>query len=209
MISLMTVLLITIILYGLAIIILLGIFLYNLGKASTDDNPKNALIFRLNGNHLEKPRKATYHSETPNAIRYNYNSDEFVIVPKRIKADNKLGTKAEKIRDIFYRGKKIIFLNNIGGLIANDFETGQQVNDSEMLTILKEVFKADIGGGAVRAVKSSKQVMFNIILVIIALCIGIIGTYGVISYQNQLKPQAQTPTPIPAQNQQVIPAGDN
>lgn len=173
-----------------ALLFALGLLIYQLGKKSTIENPDNAVVFNVNGQHLEKPIRATVHIRTAKTIVYKYGK-RFIAVPRIFKT-------------IYYQGKRLIFANNYK-LISINLDNDKSLEDSEKETLLQEMLKADIGGGAIRAIQSTKFAL-NIITIIVAFIVGIVVTFGFIKIQEQIKVQQQQQQLQQQPNQQDIPA---
>lgn len=189
--TILTLIWIIIILFSIAILTGLTRLVYQKGKDSTQENPEKGIIFTLNGRHLEKPQKAKLIRRSSKATHYSYNNKNSVLVPN-------------VYQEIYYRDRRLIFMANKGRLISNDFSNEITLSDTEKETLIKEILKADIGGGAIRAIQSTHPIALNIVMVIIALAIGAIGTYGFIQVQKQMALNNQPQTQQSQQSQPKI-----
>lgn len=169
------------VLWFIAMLVGTSILIYQRGKSSTQENPQKGIIFMLNGRHLEKPQKAKLVKRTSRASHYTYNDKNSVLVPV-------------KYQEIYYRDRRLIFIANKGRLISNDLSGEKELDNSEKETLIKEVLKADIGGGAIRAIQATHPLALNIIMVVVALIIGATGTYGFIQIQKQMALNSQQQT---------------
>lgn len=162
------------IIWSIALLAGIAFLIYQRGKSSTQENPNKGIIFTLNGKHLEKPKKAKFIEKSSKGLCFAYGKNDLVLVPI-------------KYEEIYYRDRRLIFINNKGRLISDVFGTnGTNISDAEKETLIKEMLKANIGGGAVQAIKSTHPLAINIVMVVIALVVGVIGTYGFIQFQKQI-----------------------
>lgn len=175
------------------------IFTYFRGRNSIRERTDEAVIFPLYGRHFGKLIKAELSETISNGFQYT------------IKNNEKPFFVHKKIATLFYNGKRFLFAipDKTGKLFAcnvnpETLELSEITND-EKETLLDEFVKANIGGGAVKAVQKHKKAGI-LIVIIIALLVGILGTIGFIEIQKQYTTQQQTQQNDVLKNQQIVPA---
>lgn len=181
----------------IGIIVAIVILTYHMGKRSIREDVKKCLVFTRKGNHWQPPIKGKLTQQTAKAYTYDYSKNKTVIVPKKYDLE-------------WYNGYRLLFLSNAGNLLADNSvdKKNISINDNEMSekeTIIYEVLHANIGGSAVRAIKSTQAISINIVLILVALFIGIIGTFGVTQFQKQIssKNVNTISNPAPTQEQET------
>lgn len=168
----------------LCITVLVLTFFY--GRYTVKDNPDKAYIFRKTGRHVSKPFRAKRMGKPSRlGTKYKY-GNSFVTVPNTY-------------ADVYINQRRMIFVNNIGQIIASPFDTDIELSDKEKEDLLYEMVESHIGSDAMKAIKG-KNTMPIIVIIIIAFIIGILAVYGynyiqdaMVQRQAQSQQQQQPP----------------
>jgi len=163
---------IIILLWFFAIVFLAGLLLiiYLLGRHSIKDNPNQALVFVKTGSSVGKPYKALLYETSKKGCcyRFKYNN-RFIFVPT-------------EYEEIYYCNKRMVFISKQGQIVASPFTTDVQLKDEASENLIYELCASHVGADGMRALKG-KNTTSVILVAVIALIIGIIGTFGFIQLQ--------------------------
>jgi len=170
-------LLVLILLWTFIIVCLAGllIIVFVIGKSSVKDNPGEAWVFVKTGTHINKPLKARLSEKGSKGQSFIYNN-KIVMTPRTYK-------------ELYHRGKRIIFINRAGQIVASPFNDDVTLDDTEKGNLIYEMCASHVGADGMRALKGN-QTMNVIIVAVISLIVGAIATYGVISFMDLQKQKA-------------------
>lgn len=155
---------------------------YLIGKRSVRNDPNKALILIKNGLNI-KQAKGKLHETAKKGLVYSYDKDKFVIVPKQY-------------HEVFVNCKRLLFIGQIGQLIASPFDNDVPITDEEATNLIYEMCSTHIGADGMRALKG-KSTANIIIIAIIAFAIGMV----VVLVFNQMQSSRQTVTTQQQQQQ--------
>lgn len=171
------------------IALLILVFIY--GRATVKDKPNEAAIFVKNGKHVDKPFKAKLIESGRNGLCFMYKKHT-VMIPK-------------SYADIFYRNRRMIFINHIGQLIAQPFDKQDiPITKSAQDNLIYEMVSSHIGADGMRALKG-KPTQSIIIVAILAFAIGAVAVFGFNYFKDNYKPASKPPV---TQQQIQIPSGE-
>lgn len=163
-----------IILVILGLILTFGIFffVFLLGKRSVKNNPEKGLVFVKTGLQLLPPFKAKLVEKTKKGFLYLYDRNKFIMIPS-------------KYKEVYFRGRLIIFVNKIGQLISSPFDDDEVLSENEKSSLIYELVSSRIGSQSIQALQGKAA---NIIMIaIIAFFIGAVIIYGFLKYQDTMK----------------------
>ena len=187
MISLQTLLIIVICAFGGVFVLASLLFAYIYGRHTIKDNPTEALIFVKTGLHINRPIKAKISEKNNKGYSFMY-KDKVVFYD-----------------EIYYKQKRMFFINRVGQLIATPFNQDVELANDEKESLIYELCSSHIGADGMRALKGKNTV--NIVIVaFVAFIIGVIAVFGWNYIQSSLvvspnttqqsKPTQPSQTPI-------------
>lgn len=178
----------------LTVLLVIGLFIivYALGRMSIKDNSQQAFIFCKTGLHIGKPIKAKLDATTNKGSSFVYNNS-VLFVPK-------------DYSEVYYKQRRMLFVNRKGQLIASPFGKDLPINEAEKETLIYELVASHIGADGMRALRS-KQSLSLIIVAAAAFIIGIVGTFAVVKFQ-ETRQQQQVQQVQQVQPITITPQGD-
>ena len=162
--------LINILLISFAVIMFFGILIlvYILGKVSIKDNPKKGYVFVKTGSHVNKPFKAEIHKRARTGESFKY-GDSVVIIPKIYQR-------------LYYRNRRMIFVEHLGQLIASPFENEVPISPKDAEDLIYDICESHVGSDGMRALKGKSAI--NIVIVgVIAFVVGAALVFGFVKFQ--------------------------
>lgn len=176
--NMQTLLIIVLVFWGLLLISSIFLFVFLMGKRSVRNNPEKGLVFAKVGLHLEPPIKARLAQSSKKGRLYFY-ANKQIMIPSEYK-------------EVYYKGKLVIFVNKIGQLVASPFDDDVKIDEAEKESLIYDLVSSKIGSQSIQALQGKSA---NIIIVaIIAFLIGALAVYGIFKYQdvvNAKSPAAQ------------------
>lgn len=160
------------------------VFFY--GRSTVKDNPKRALIYVKHGNHVSKPIKGKMIGmPTAKGYRYNYGKNT-VLVPSDYK-------------ELYLAGKRLVFVNYIGQLIASPFIDDKQLSANERDELIYEICESHIGADGMRALKGN-GLPNTMTIIVIAIVICALVVFGYNYMQKSMTPTSQNTQTIDSNN---------
>ena len=179
--------LVLIILWALALILFGSVVFvtFLLGRHTVRNNPKRAYIFVKNGSNVESPHLGILDEKCKRGVYYGYGKNK-VMVPS-------------SYEEVYYRNRRLIFINHIGKLIAIPFDKDESLDKEASENLIYELCASHIGADSIRALKGTKTANV-IIIAIIAFVLGAIIVFGFTQYQKAtIQPQSIIEIPKPTQ----------
>lgn len=183
--------------FGIFLAILVLVFIY--GKVTVKDNPYKARIFIKTGNQVTSVN-GTAKEVTAKGIRFQYRHGGIKI--KNVLVPMKYGQ--DIIKGVLNSGKRLIFVDKVGRLIASPFDKDVELAPEERSNLIYEILESNVGEAVVREIKSKKQ-SIGLFAVIIALFLGALLGYGGVKVMERYQQQTNQPKQTQQQNQQQIP----
>lgn len=170
--------LILIILWTLGVILFGGVLLvtFLIGKETTKENPNKALVLVKTGSHINRTFKAKIKTQANKGRCFAYDN-KFVLLPSTYE-------------EIYFKNKRLIFINRAGQLIASPFANDVLQTDTEKEDLIYAVIESHIGSDSIKALHG-KQTVNIIVVAVIAFAIGILAIYG-FNYAKEYMAQQQT-----------------
>lgn len=171
--------LIMMILWGFTFLLLAGLFLtvFIIGRRSVRDNITKAIIFKRVGNRIRKLKGDLMEKPSSSGCRYKYGNDT-IFVPKKYSED-------------FFECRRIIFINNLGQLVASPFGDDKPLSKTERSDLIYELFENKIGFDVIKAIKGNAKVG----LLLVAIIAFVVGALAVSAYTQMSKTTKQMPSP--------------
>lgn len=142
-------------------IFVIGLFVatWFISKSRVKNKPENAIVLVKSGQEI-LPYKGKQNGKPSNkATRYDYNKDNFVLVPNKYNPD-------------FIKNKRLIFVSRQGQVVASPFDKVQSLTSTEREKLIYEFVESKIGGEAIREIKGKSAV--NVIFIaVVAFVVGI------------------------------------
>lgn len=185
-------LLVQIILWSFALVLLFALMLavFIIGRQTIRNNPKKASIFIKNGSNIELPEIGRLHEKTKEGCSYKY-GENIVMIP-------------QKYEEVYYRNKRMVFVNHIGKLIALPFDKDIALDNEKSENLIYELCSTHIGADSIRALKGTKTVNV-IIIALIAFALGAIIVFGFTEYmKSNTQPIANIEVPKEKPTQPII-----
>lgn len=180
--------LLTIILVFFSVALFTGLLLivFLIGRNSVKDNLGKALIFITTGQRLHKPIKGKVLETEKEGSLIQYGKN-IVALPRQYK-------------EIFYKGRMIVFVTKIGQVIASPFDDDKALTPSQKERLLYEVIESHLTALAVKAIKGRVSKSGAFIIALIAFFVGVLFALGGNAINDNIQKQKQAQ--IEAQQQE-------
>ena len=190
--TIQTLVLIILILFGIVLFGGLIFVIYLLGKRSIKNNPNKALIFIKNGNNVEKPLKGCFHEESKEGVSYKYGNGKTILIPI-------------SYGEVYCMNKRMVFINHIGQLIALPFDKDTHIGSIKSANLIYEICASHVGADGMRALKG-KSTASIILVALVAFALGAVIVFVTTQFMdmqqtkqpttNVTEQQRPTQTPI-------------
>lgn len=177
-------------LFGLALFIAVFILTFIAGKLSVKNNPTKALVLLDTGNNA-RSFKADIVIDGNRGTLYRWGK-RLAVLPK-------------SYREIYYKGRRLIFLNRANQVIATPFDRDIELDSTERSELLYELVSSDIGAEGIRAIQSAKATPKILIIIVIAFIVGAVAVLG----YNYFSENFKATSPKPPVTQQQAPVENN
>lgn len=173
--------LVTIILIFFAILFFVAflIITFFFGRQSVQDKADKGAVFVKTGLHV-KGYKAKRCGQDKGGDAFIFGKNEYIFVPDTYKKR-------------YFNDRRLIFINNVGELIASPFDDDKPLNDTQKTDLVYEICASHVGADGMRAMKGYTKMSF--LYLIIAFIIGAGMVLGYQSFQEQLLKQQQAIQP--------------